>query len=140
MLAATLDAPVATSSLLDGGGAGLIIAKRPQSSPSTTENEEEEDGGPIDLTMGKIGGGGGSSMGVLDLTIGKLGLGGGEGGGDLGGLSGDGLGLLNLGILRGEAAKSGSDHLKTDISRRHNLQEATAGQILATQVSTNAQF
>jgi hypothetical protein len=110
MFAATLDAPVATSSMVSGGGTGLLIAERPKSALSITEHadddDDDDDDGPIDLTMGKIGGGEGGSTGVLDLTMGRLGLGGGGGGG--GGIhtGGGSFGLLDLGLSRGDSPKS----------------------------------
>ena len=86
MFAATLDAPVATSSLVSGGGTGLLIAERPKNPQSIKEHvarddddDDDDDDGPIDLTMGKIGGGGG------------------------------GLGLLDLGLSRGDSPKSDHD-------------------------------
>ena len=114
MFAATLDAPVATSSLVSGGGTGLLIAERPKNPQSIKEHvarddddDDDDDDGPIDLTMGKIGGGGGGSTGVLDLTMGRLRLGGGEEAGA--NTVGGGLGLLDLGLSRGDSPKSDHD-------------------------------
>lgn len=94
LVAVSCDAQVATSAVGAGGGggvaSGLLIAARPASPPPSAAEDE----GVLDLTKGRLKGGGGP----LDLTRG--GLGGGLGGGMLevtmGRIGGGPRGFLDL--------------------------------------------